>query len=388
VELPKESLMPDDTARLNVRKAHSNAKDAAQAVAELARGLEQPGASVVAFFASSSYDLQSLAEEMSRRFRVPLIGCTTSGEIAPTGYAQGTLTGFSLASRELETHTYLIPSLKDIDSLKIEGVVDSVLDRLSRVTKDSPEARAFGLLLVDGLSVKEEEVIALLANALRDLPIIGGSAGDDLRLDRTFVYHDGRFISDAALFSLFITTLPFRLIKTQHFVASDRRLVITGATPENRLVHEINGLPAAEEYARIIGKSVGELTPTVFSEYPLMLRLGGQYYVRSIQRVNEDQSLTFFCAIDEGLVLRLARGENLVENLRDAFTDVREEIPNIKLTIGCDCILRRLEVVDKKLEDPVNAILTLNNVIGFSTYGEQFQSVHINQTFTGVAIGE
>jgi hypothetical protein len=28
-----------------------------------------------------------------------------------------------------------------------------------------------------------------------------------------------------------------------------------------------------------------------------------------------------------------------------------------------------------------------NNVVGFSTYGEQFVGVHVNQTFTGVAIG-
>ena len=161
---------------------------------------------------------------------------------------------------------------REIDSLKIETIVDSVLERLSHMTKESPEARAFGLLLVDGLSVMEEQVIAMLANALKDLPIVGGSAGDDLRLEKTFIYHDGQFISDAALFTLFITTLPFRLIKTQHFVASDKRLVISSATPEKRLVHEINGLPASLEYARIIGKKVEDLKPTVFSEYPLMLR--------------------------------------------------------------------------------------------------------------------
>jgi len=380
--------MPDEVVRLSVKKAHSRAQNASEAVGELARELEQSEPSVFAFFASPSYDLKCLADEIGRNFRAPVIGCTTSGEITPSGYALGTLTGFSMASKELQVHPYFIPSLREIDSVKIEGVVESVSDRLSQAEKVSPEARAFGLLLVDGLSVMEEQVIAMLANALKDLPIIGGSAGDDLKLEKTFVYHDGEFISNAALFTLFITTLPFRLIKTQHFVASDKRLVISAATPEKRLVHEINGLPASEEYARIIGKKVEVLKPAVFSEYPLMLRLGGQYYVRSIQKVNDDGSLTFFCAIDEGLVLRLARGENLVANLRDAFTQAHEEIPKIKLTIGCDCILRRLEVVEKKLESPVNDILMLNNVIGFSTYGEQFQSVHINQTFTGVAIGE
>ena len=77
-----------------------------------------------------------------------------------------------------------------------------------------------------------------------------------------------------------------------------------------------------------------------------------------------------------------------MDNLRDAFCDARRDVPHIKLTIGCDCILRRLEVADKALESKVNEVLKENHVIGFNTYGEQYQSVHINQTFTGVALGE
>jgi hypothetical protein len=119
-----------------------------------------------------------------------------------------------------------------------------------------------------------------------------------------------------------------------------------------------------------------------------MLRFGGEYYVRSIQRVNKDGSLTFFCAIDEGLVLRVAEGEHIVKNLEDAFDCIHEEIPNIKLTIGFDCILRLLEVKEKGLKKDIDRIFKKNFVIGFNTYGEQFGSVHVNQTFTGIVLGE
>ena len=119
-----------------------------------------------------------------------------------------------------------------------------------------------------------------------------------------------------------------------------------------------------------------------------MLRFGGEYYVRSIQKVNPDGSLTFFCAIDEGLVLRVAKGKNIVENLQQAFDDVRVYIPKIKLTIGFDCILRLLEVKNKKLQNEMNRIFVENYVIGFNTYGEQFGAVHVNQTFTGIVLGE
>ena len=269
----------------------------------------------------------------------------------------------------------------------MESVVRSIQDRLSANRKERPEARAFGLLLVDGLSLMEERVIAILANAVEDVPIAGGSAGDDLKLVGTHVFDGGTFHSDAALFLLCITTLPFKVIKTQHFVPTEQKLVITRAEPEKRIVHEINGCGAAEEYARLIGMEVADLKHLVYFASPLMLRVGGEYFVRSIQKINDDGSLTFFSAIDEGLVLRVAERKNLVENLEEAFEHVREVVPDIRLTIGFDCILRRLEVMDTDLQDDVDEILQKNNVIGFSTYGEQFKAVHVNQTFTGIVLG-
>jgi hypothetical protein len=47
-----------------------------------------------------------------------------------------------------------------------------------------------------------------------------------------------------------------------------------------------------------------------------------------------------------------------------------------------------LEVKNKKLQKQMNAIFQKNHVIGFNTYGEQFKSVHVNQTFTGIVLGE
>jgi len=39
------------------------------------------------------------------------------------------------------------------------------------------------------------------------------------------------------------------------------------------------------------------------------------------------------------------------------------------------------------LKDRVGEIFSRNNTVGFSTYGEQFHGVHVNQTLTGIAIG-
>ena len=160
------------------------------------------------------------------------------------------------------------------------------------------------------------------------------------------------------------------------------------ADPAKRIVHEINAEAAAEEYARIIGLNMNALTPLTFARFPVLVRVGGDYYVRSIQRANEDGSLTFFCAIDEGVVLTLARHEDILENLKQFFCQVRQEMGPPQLVVGFDCILRSLEVEVRQVRHLTGRLLAANNVIGFSTYGEQFNAMHVNQTFTGVVIGE
>jgi hypothetical protein len=190
-----------------------------------------------------------------------------------------------------------------------------------------------------------------------------------------------------ALLNLVRTDLPFLAFRTQHFVHSDQRMVVTRADPARRIVQQINGRPAAREFARLLGLEIAALTPMIFATHPVVVRAGGQYYVRSIARVNPDESLTFFCAIDEGIVLTIARGVDMVGNLQQAFDAVRAAIGRPQLVLGCDCILRRLETEREGIKERVGAIFAANNVVGFATYGEQFNSMHVNQTFTGIAIG-
>jgi hypothetical protein len=170
-------------------------------------------------------------------------------------------------------------------------------------------------------------------------------------------------------------------------VATDQRLVITEADAAQRVVREINGLPAAQEYARLLGVDVHELSPNRFAAWPMVVLIDGNNYVRAVREINSDESIAFYCAIEEGVVLRVARGVDLIENLEEAFAKIRAQIGPPQLVIACDCILRRMEIVQNHLEERVGQILKSNNTVGFNTYGEQFQGVHINQTITGIAIG-
>jgi hypothetical protein len=372
--------------RLRVKTGQTVSADEKEAVGEIFSMIHQPDMEAVIFFNSSSYDLVRLGTELKSTFACTLIGCTTAGEISPKGYQDGGIVAASLSSSELKVHSHLLPDLSRSGSAEIKKIADGLRQDLT-FSPLFDRDKMFGFLLIDGLCVLEEQIVSLLYNQLDGVSIIGGSAGDGLRFGETQVYRDGRFVSDAALFTLFETSLPFYVFNTQHFKPTQKKLVITGADPARRIVTEINADPAAIEYARILGLPLAELNPQVFSKYPLMLKIGDSWYVRSIQKVNPDMSLSFFCAIDVGLVLTVARGEDLVADLKVQLDTVSQAMADTRLIVGCDCILRKLELIEKGLLKDVAALLHPTRFIGFSTYGEQCDSVHVNQTLTGFAIG-
>ncbi len=374
--------------RQRILRAQSSATDPRQAVAEFHAGVAQEETALVVFFCSSHYDRDLIADEMRRRFGTALVvGCTTAGEIGPAGYCKHSLTGASFPAQGFSAVAGRLGDLAQFEISQGQAFTQSLLQQLETQEPGAQTHNSFAFLMVDGMSMREEPVTRALQNALGRIPMFGGSAGDDLRFDTTWIYFDGTFHDSSAVLLVATTDLPFRIFKTQHFVSTAERMVVTDADAEHRIVREINGLPAAEEYARLVGVDVDDLDPMRFAASPVVVLIDGVDYVRSIQKANPDGSLTFYCAIEEGLVLRVARGVDLVENLEQAFAGVQAQIGPPQLLFGCDCILRELEIMQLGLRERVAELMLRNNAIGFNTYGEQFGGVHVNQTFTGMAIG-
>ncbi|MCD4707541.1 MAG: FIST C-terminal domain-containing protein [Candidatus Sabulitectum sp.] len=370
---------------LYTRRAEVSLRNEQDAVAELASKLHMEKMGAVIFFCSADYDLMKLGTAIDKTFSCPVVGCTTAGEICST-YGNGGIVAVSFSSEAFRFHSLLIERLHEVEFETMNSKVHDLEESLEFSKGFDPE-KMFGFLLIDGLSIMEETVTAALYSALRGVSIIGGSAGDSLKFKETSVFANGRFVTNAAVLTIVETLLPFKTFKLQHFVPSDKEMVITEADSFKRIVYEIDGGPAAEEYAEIIGLKAEELTSQIFAMYPVMLQIGDDWYVRSIEKVNDDGSLTFFCAIDNGLPLTVAEGVGLVETLKEKVEEIQREFPSIELTLGYDCILRRLEINEKNKSKEVEAELNKINFIGFSTFGEQFNSIHVNQTLTGVVFG-
>jgi hypothetical protein len=368
--------------RLIVRQAQTDSSDEAEAVRELSEQLDCRDAKAVLVFCSPKYDLDRLGRCLAASFAGPVAGCTTSGQIGPSGYQKGGITAVSLSSEELRVRPFLIAPLEQCQARAAEAAFAASASLLEQNSR-----KAFGLVLCDGLSVAEERLAASLYQSLADIPLIGGSAGDELAFQRTHVYHEGKFVSDAASLVIFETTLPFATFKVQHLAPTRQRLVVTMADPAQRVVHEINGEPAAEAYAEMLGLDLDELNSGLFAKNPVMLRNGEDYYVRSIKRVNSDHSLSFFCAVEQGLVLTIGKNTDPIAALERGLTSISERVAQPEVILGFDCVLRRLELEKDGTDAAVGAWLASNRVVGFSTYGEQYNAIYVNQTMTAVALG-
>lgn len=365
--------------------AASNQFDPQLAAAELASKLNHPAIGRVVFFCSAEYDLSQLAEALNQVFGdTPLSGCTTAGELTPAGYACGSIVALGFHRDYFHLSAALIQPLDGFALAEARQLINRLLE------SDNPNPRDwrhFALTLFDGLSSQEELVLAALDAALGSIPHFGGSAGDDVHLANTHVFHEGAFHTRAAVVLLVKTALPFEVFTTHHMQPLDTKLVVTEADPLTRRVKELNAEPAAEVYARLLGLTPEQLSPNVFALHPLAVKLGQDYYVRSIQRVNPDLSLDFYCAVGKGSVLTRMQPQAMLQDLETCLSDIESRIGQPLITLGCDCFLRRLESEQRGECDLTSAFLVRQRVIGFNTYGEHHAGLHVNQTFTGVVLG-
>ena len=365
-----------------VRFARSNRAEAEGAVAELVAGISPTSDSTTFVFCSPTYDPRRLSKALATQLPGRVLGCTSSGQFGPGGFQLGGLSAISFQDPRIKITPFLVKPLADCRQRAAE-----VAQQVQNLKSLGPSAHLFGFLLVDGLSRMEERVTSAFYQALGNVPLVGGSAGDELVFQETRIYWEGEFVADAAVLSIFETTLPFKTFRFQHFAPSMKRLVVTAATPDQRIIQEFDGVPAVEAYAQKVGCAVTDLNGRIFSRNPLMLRIGDDYFVRSIQRANPDGSLSLFCAIEEGLVLSIGFPVDSLGTMLEAFDDASRAVGPTSVILGCDCVLRRLQFEDEGVREVIGKFMSDNQVCGFSTYGEQYNGMHLNQTFTGIALG-
>ena len=371
-----------------VQTSWSEAEEAEAAVLGATRALKKREIGQVLAFFSAAYDVEALNEALALALPgIPVAGCSNAGGICPAGTLEHGLVLIAFPREGFRIASTCLPGISNLDVERAEASIRALRRRLDTPDHDPLRSQRFAISLIDGLANVEETVVSTVAWALDGIPLVGGSAGDDLSFRRTTLLHDGAVVRNGAIILLIETDFPTQLFKSDNFDPTSKRFVVTRSDAETRTVHEFNAEPAAIEYALSVGLDPRELTPMSFAAHPLVVKIGGEYFCRSIRRLNEDGSLSFFCAIDEGVVLTLAEPRDLVQATRAELARVERGFEALDLVIGFDCVLRRIEAESRQVRHQIADLYRRYNVVGFETYGEQYRAMHLNQTFTGIAIG-
>lgn len=190
-----------------------------QAADEIARQLAAADLAMLVVFVSPFYDPKEFIAELSRQMGdVPIFGCTTAGELSPGGWDEDSVVamGFNAADFVIAARP-----LFDLATFRVDhgrSMCTELQSEFAQRTEHCDHTEdAFGLLFIDGMCQREETIMSAIYASLGDIPVVGGSAGDGLRFEKSWVFYGGEAFTDAAVLILIRTRLPFRTFKCDHF---------------------------------------------------------------------------------------------------------------------------------------------------------------------------
>jgi hypothetical protein len=376
----------------NHRDAHT-AGDAAAAAA-----LRGADAQLLVVFCSHTHDLEALLGAINHRSGgVPLIGCSTAGEIATGGPGDAGVVvtalggaGFSVctASAQIEG-----------DDLRAAGaeVAGSVADcpeRSGRVL----------LLLTDGLAGDQQEVVRGAYSVVgASTPLVGGCAGDDLEMSLTYQLHNDRVLTHSVVGAA-LSSEGMMGIGVRHGWRRVGEPVLVTHSAHNR-VYTLNDRPAVDVYFEHLDPPAdARRDPAAFTRFALRHPLGlprrsGEEHVRFIGGADfEDGSLGLIAEVPQGGLAWFMEGdeESVLAATDAACADALAPLGG-EPPLGAfafDCIARRGILGDAGIEAEIERVARSTGgapVSGFYTYGEiartRGQSGFHNQTLVVLAVG-
>lgn len=363
---------------MSIKSVFSDKNNVEEAVKDIKLQLKTVNPRVVIFFSSACFDKDKVSSLMKENFRSSdVFGCTTSGEIVSGKMLKSSIVAMALSSDVIEdVRVEVIESPKD--RIEVKKAFAKFDNYYGESISKSDYSKYLGIVLIDGLSGTEELVMDTLGDLSTHL-FIGGSAGDDLKFDKTYLFANGKAYSNAAILALLKPKATFDIIKTQSFKVLDKKLVATKVNEKNREVIEFNNIPAVKAYAQAIGVPEDKVAD-YFMLHPVGLVIDEEVFVRSPQQI-KGNSIIFYCNILDGMEVSLLESTNIVEDTKNAIKAKTKELGGLSGIINFHCILRTLELEQKNQTKEYGKIFSDIPTIGFSTYGEEYLG-HINQTST------
>ncbi len=345
--------------------------------AEAARhalGQVEGAPSLVLVFATVGHDQGALLEGIvAETGDAPLVGCSGTGVITQAGSDES---AFSVAVMVITSDTLHV---RAVLGREVSKGAEPAAQAIADAVRDTPSPRVV-LLFPDGLKANASGLLAAIdARLPTPLPILGGSAGEVLRFDRTYQYFGREALEDSV--SAVVLGGAFELDLEVTHGCTLLGLVHEVTDAEGGLVRTLDGQPAWHVMREYIthpeqGLSSADM-PYLCVAQPLP---GGEHLIRVPLGLDLGTGALFFPgALSRGDEVTMARrdAERVAGNAVEAAERLQVRHPGRRpaFVMQFDCAGRGASLfghgVTPQLIEPVQQVLGKDvRWIGFHSYGE------------------
>ena len=287
------------------------AADAGEAGRVAAReALQEREAKLLVVFCSDEYDLPALLKAINAESGgAPLIGCSTAGEIATSGPGDAGVVVVALGGDGFSVQTEMAADA----AADLRGAGARVAGTLERA---EPRPHRVLMLLTDGLAGDQQEIVrGAHSVAGAGVPLVGGCAGDGLKMQATFQLYGEQVLRNSVVGAAIASDAPLGIGVRHGWRAVGQPMLVTSSA-DNR-VHSLDDQPALDVYLdRLDAPSEARTDPAAFTRFALTHPLGldrrrGEEQVRFIGEANfEDRSLGCIAEVPQGGLAWFMEGDD------------------------------------------------------------------------------
>jgi len=270
---------------------------------------------------------------------------------------------------------------------------------LERLEKNCPDARVF--FLFSDFRTDASEVIRAVASHTK-VPVIGGMAGDDFKMERCFVYINREVVTDTVVMLALNGDFPFEIFAVHNTKPEGKVGTVTKC--QSTTIQTINNLPAMQFVEEAMGKPLafldaGTITGNVMNPKTPDLMRHRSLLLPKDQASDTDVQLFGGIAEGELIQLCLTNPAKIVGEVETVVTMIDQLPFNPAAAIIISCAGRKQLLGNKNnveitaLDSSVNKP---NAIAGFPSFGEispmktdqgYTQSLFHNMTYVLFALG-
>jgi hypothetical protein len=304
-----------------------------------------------------------------------IIGCSNYKNIHKSGCDYGSISVMGI--KVMESRALLI---REVDKSPIRQYKE--IQKLKEIYKNG---HSMLIAFTDGISMAEENVLTIINNELKNIPLIGGSAGDKGDFSQTKVTVGNECSNKCTALAMLTTDMFIDNICENIYEPSDITGTITECDLFKRKIMKIDNKPALSFYAEKLNISKNNIV-NAFMDHPLARVIGNNYFIASIKGINADDSMNIYCRIFPNSYVSICNPIDYISLWNEKMDkDSNKYIGGIFV----NCIFRtNLFEKDKTMDKFIKYLKNYGDFVCMTSYGEQFDRNHANQTMTGCLFRE